>query len=278
MPDAGEPTVAEVEEFLLQHIDRNLHSNIGVGRNGFVAAVAHVYGSQPSPPPNVVAEAVWKLVGKGLVYIDFSNDSGFNGGNHADAKNWFIRLTQRGREFQTSAKLPDPDLPDKYLQSFVQAIPDVSDAVRLYINEALETYNNRNYIASAVMLGVAAEAAFLEMADGFCHFLPNTEAERLREYLNHPKSKYSAMLDEFRKRFEVRKGDFPPEMSDKIDLQLNGILELIRTYRNDSGHPTGFQMGRAECHQALVAFAHTGRQLYALKNEFEARVAAGGGT
>lgn len=269
MNDPAAPTVSDVEAFLLQNRWQNMLGNLGVGRHGIVADVLRLYPGDTKPRPETIMEAVWGLISKGYAYIDISNDSGSMSGNHADPKNWLVRPTKRGLEFDSS--LPNPDLPDKFLQSFAENIPGVSEKVRLYVKEALCTYNNRTYIAAAVMLGVAAEAAFLEMAVQFCAYLPSAEAENFRKYLKGPS--YSVLLDEFRKRFESRKKDFG-DLGDKIDLQLHSVLDLIRNYRNDSGHPTGFQMDRATCHQSLVVFANTARRLYALKAAFEAKSGA----
>jgi hypothetical protein len=147
------------------------------------------------------AEAIWGLVGRGLLYLDFSNDSDTL---RASSSNWSICRTKRGKQYDPE-DLPNPDIPERRLQRFAESIPDVSDSVRQYLNESLQAYTNRLYMAAAVMLGVAAEAAFLEMAEAFCAYLPPKEAEKLSGFLRNPKSKYSTLLDEFRKRFEARK-------------------------------------------------------------------------
>ena len=265
MSEESRPTIAEIEEFLLLNAGRQLVGQMGVGRHGIVGEVIDKYPGESRPNPQEVAEAIWGLVGRGLLYLDFSNDSD---PLRANPKNWSIYPTKMGWQYDPDG-LPNPDIPDRYLQRFAGSIPDASDLVRQYVNEALQAYTNRLYMAAAVMLGVAAEAAFLEMAEAFCACLPEKEAGKLRGFVESPKSKYSALLDEFRKRFEVRKGDFTPAIGEKIDLQLNTILELIRTYRNDSGHPTGVRMERDECHQSLVAFTTTAKRLYSLKREFE---------
>lgn len=273
MSDEKRPTIPELEEFILSDIRENLNLQIGVGQQGMAVRVRSRYTGSPKPTATEVTEAVWSLIARGLAYIDFSN-ADESPMNTNDSRKWWVYPTARAKQYARD-ELPSPDVPDKYLKCLFDGIPQGSNLVELYIREALQTYANQNYIASAVMLGVASEAAFLEMAEVFCDYLPNTEGEKLRRFLESPKSKYSAMLDEFRKRFDVRKGDFPPELADNIDLQLNSVLDLIRRYRNDSGHPSGFQINRAECHQSLVCFVQAAKRLYQLKDFFDEQMRKG---
>jgi hypothetical protein len=46
-------------------------------------------------------------------------------------------------------------------------VPDVGSMVLQYVQESVASYNGRCYLASTVMLGVASEASFLEMARSF---------------------------------------------------------------------------------------------------------------
>jgi hypothetical protein len=49
----------------------------------------------------------------------------------------------------------------------LQAAPATSDVVQLYLRESLKSFEQECYLASAVMLGVAAEACMLEAAEAF---------------------------------------------------------------------------------------------------------------
>ncbi len=86
MPEPLEPSVAEVEEFLILNLGRQLHSQLGIGRHGIIGEVINRYPKEPKPEARIVAEAIWGLVARGLAYIDFSNDSGMNSGLHANPK------------------------------------------------------------------------------------------------------------------------------------------------------------------------------------------------
>ena len=58
----------------------------------------------------------------------------------------------------------NPDDPAGYIRYFLREVSGLSEIVKGYVLEALHAYNARLYRASAVMLGVASEAAVLEVA------------------------------------------------------------------------------------------------------------------
>lgn len=267
MPDEKNPTATDVEEFLIKGIASGLDSRIGIGRHGLVKEVTQRYPSEPKPSPTQITEAAWGLVARGLAYIDFSMDTGQSGGNYADPASWWLFLTARGRAYAAD-ELPNPDIPDKYLQRIVQSVPVLSEVVKLYLREALETYRSQNYIASSVMLGVAAEAAFLEMAEAFANYLSGAERDKFRKMLDDPRVSYNKVFEDFRERTSQRKKVLG-KLGDNLDIQLHSTLDMIRNYRNDAGHPSGLSMNRADCFVNLVAFARAAERLYGLKAFFE---------
>ena len=270
MPNENEPTVAQVEELLIAKIGRGMSSQLGKGPHGIVREVRENYPGESKPSPQVVAQAVWGVIAKELAYLDFSRETDVFAGNPAK---WWLYPTQRGTQAADDT-LPNPDLPDKYLQRFAEDIPDAPESVQRYVREALSAYGARLYMASAVMLGVAAEGAFLDMAQTFCAWLQGTEAENYRRLLDNPRTSYNVLFAEFRKRVEPRRKELPGEIADNLDV-LNPILNLIRKYRNDAGHPTGVEMDRGACFLSLVAFAEAAKRLYALEKHFVASVKAG---
>ncbi len=146
-------------------------------------------------------------------------------------------------------------------------IPQASEIVQKYVKEALETYSQRCYMACAVMLGVAAEAAFFELIDSFGTYPELDDAKK--KSFDSTQHSYSQIRKEFIKRFEACRADIPYLVKENIDIQLTAIFELIRKYRNDTGHPTGFIMDRGSCFLSLIAFVEAAKRLYALKGFFE---------
>ena len=215
-------------------------------------------------PQRRIAEVFWELQRRGLIYFSFADNLS---GTSAAPAHWMVLLTDRGRK-AASDELPNPDIPASYVERFVQDIPDVPPIVQRYVRESLDAYTQQLYMAAAVMLGVAAEAAFLDMAESFCVWLPENQGKKYRELLDNPRISYNKLLEGFRKRTEPWKKKLPGDLVDNLDV-LNAILDLIRRYRNDAGHPTEVEMDRGSCSVSLVVFAQAARRAYALKRYFD---------
>lgn len=230
---------------------------LGQGRHYLVQAVmdevpeGQIHGE--------IMEAVWALVGQGLAYIDISQRA---------PENWTVLLTRSGADAARDGEI-NPDDPGGYLARLKEMVPDASPEVVRYAQEALNSYNNQCHLASAVMLGVASEAAFLEMAPSSAAWLSGEQGARLDKLLRDPRSNYVAKFGEFRKRVAPLKDELPDELSDGMALTLDAVLDLLRVHRNDAGHPTGKQIRRDDAFIHLQMFARYLQKLYALKAFFE---------
>lgn len=107
----------------------------------------------PDARSHEVQEGVWSLVAQGLAYLDTSQ---------IEASNWAVRITAAGRAVLADEEF-NPHDPAGYMDRLVANVPGMSDIVTAYMREALGAFNSQLYLASTVMLGVASEAAFLEM-------------------------------------------------------------------------------------------------------------------
>lgn len=173
-------------------------------------------------------EALWGLVGEGLVYLDTA-------GQHSGTDNWRWRLSADGQRVATGGTW-EPRDPDGYLDRMRREIPDLDDLVELYLTEALRSFNGRCFLATSVMLGVAAERAFLLMAESYAGSSMSGASAMAKE-LAKRRSNYFALWTEFRKRIEPVRNDLPDGLADS--LTLDAIADLIRLTRNEVGHPTG---------------------------------------
>jgi hypothetical protein len=176
-----------------------------------------------------VWEALWGLVGEGFVYLDT---------NGQQPDNWRWCLSADGRHVVTAGTW-EPRDPDGYLARIRREIPDLDALVELYITEALRSFNGRCYLATSVMLGVAAERAFLVMAASY-GASSVAGASAIAKELDKPRSNYFALWTEFRKRIEPVRQDLPNGLADA--LTLDAVADLIRLTRNEVGHPTGRQI------------------------------------
>lgn len=60
----------------------------------------------------------------------------------------------------------------------------------------------------------------------------------------------------------------PPEIKEDLDTHFAGILSVIRSYRNESGHPTGKIMDREQTFVLLQLFIPYCKKQYQLMQFF----------
>ena len=200
------------------------------------------------------------MLGQGLIHIDMSQPA---------HENWTWRLSSAGRAARTDAEI-NPDDPQGYLLRVKETVSSASETTMMYLEEAVLSYTGRRYLASAVMLGVAAEAAFLEMARSFGAWLPANESRTFLVIMDNQRQGYLAKFAEFRKRIEPRKPKLPRELADGMALTLDSVLDVLRIYRNDAGHPTGKRIDREDAFINLQMAARALQKIYALKAFFDA--------
>lgn len=252
----------ELERVILESIQR------GEGRVVFVKdvdATTLTYNVRKRLPEGEtltnteVAELVWSLLVQGLVFIDFNNEL---------PPNWNILITERGR-LALQDQESNPDNANSYIKN-IRVISHDNPHVMVYAEDALSAYRAQCYLASSVMLGVASEAAFLIMARSFAGWLPaDSEKENFIKSLESERVNYITKFVEFRKRIEKYKSQIPEEFSDGMSLNLDSVLDLLRIYRNESGHPKGRRVHRDDVFINLQMFARYLKKLYSLKEYFD---------
>lgn len=248
-------TSSEVQSLLLHVLARGGDTRLGRGQHYFTEAVLAASPKQSRPTHRQIMEAVWSLIGQGLAYIDYSQPA---------AENWTLHLSEAGRAAASDEEIT-PDDPAGYIRRLISDIPDLTPLVKGYAEEALLAYNARLYRASAVMLGVASEAAVLEVALALGDAMPASEAKPYLETINARKQNFIAKFDLLAQKLRSRKGSLPDHLSDGLDLTLNAVTDLLRVSRNDAGHPTGRTIDRNDSFIHLRMFARYVAKLYALK-------------
>jgi hypothetical protein len=98
------------------------------------------------------------------------------------------------------------------------------------------------------MLGGAAEKAFLLLIDAYTNAI--SDEPRRERFKRNTAGPIKRKLDEFAAAVPTFRSRLPSSLEDNLDSQLTGIFDLIRTTRNDVGHPTGRLIDRQ------LAFAH----------------------
>jgi hypothetical protein len=180
--------------------------------------------------PHEVWEALWGLVGEGLIFLDPA------GQQSADSQdNWRWRLSSVGITAVSGGSW-EPREPEGYLRRLRKTVPGLDPIIDGYVEEALRAFNARCYLSASVMLGVASEQAFLKLAITVAAAL-GTEAARLAKTLDDPRASQHTRFIELRKLLEPRRSRIPGKLADT--LTLDAVSDLLRITRNEAGHPTG---------------------------------------
>lgn len=177
-----------------------------------------------------VYEAIQGLQGDGLVFLDPAGQA-----LAGSFDNWCWRLSEDGRAAARSDSW-EPRDPQRYLARLRDRAPSLDAVADMYVTEALRSFNARCYLASSVMLGVAAEQVFGRVAEAFADGAPHS-TEKLRKLLDTQTATYHQRFTEFRKRLEPLRPSLPDGLADSITL--DAVADLLRVTRNAAGHPSG---------------------------------------
>jgi hypothetical protein len=202
---------------------------------------------------------LWELASRRFAYLD--------PGGQSSHDNWRWLPTEAGVRVIDSPDF-EPQDPGGYLEKLAREVPDLDEFVVAYLGESLRAFDSECYLASAVMLGVASERAFLLVATALADWLPDDQGKQLAGLLASPRSNFIAKFNEFRKRLEPRRNELPPELSESLAVELDAVADLLRTSRNEAGHPTGKGPDRGAAFVHLQLFGVYVQRLWALRRFF----------
>ena len=148
-----------------------------------------------------------------------------------------------------------------YSELLQKQIPSIDSVTLLYLKEALQSFRSGCILSSSVMLGVAAEHTFELLLDVVRQ---SSRAARFSSIAKErsllPKvNKFKTLLDQM---------DLPPNIKEDLDTHFTGIISIIRTFRNQSGHPTGQIIDREQAYVLLNLFVPYGKKMYQLMDYF----------
>lgn len=114
------------------------------------------------------------------------------------------------------------------------------------------------------MLGVAAEHSFLLLMEkidqNVNHSVLFANVSQQRTILQKV-NKFKNILDQ-----ETR--DLPPLVKEDVDTHFAGILSIIRTFRNQAGHPTGKIVDREQAFVLMQLFIPYCKKMYQLMEHY----------
>lgn len=196
-------------------------------------------------------EVFWGLFREGVITL---------GLNDSNRQFPFFRVTEFGQhilEHQQGYFFHDVSSYEKVIRD---EVPDVDDVTLLYLKEAMQSFKSGCLLASSVMLGVATEHTFLLLM------------ERIGQNPQHA-STYKAVasqrtilqkVNKFKNILDQQRAQLPADVREDLDTNFAGILSVIRTFRNQSGHPTGKVVAREQAYVLLQLFVPYAKKMYQL--------------
>lgn len=171
-------------------------------------------------------ELFWDLFRQGIITL------GLNDNNREFP---FFRLTQSGQRAAAGGDAYFFHDVSSYEGAIRREVPEIDDATLVYLKEAMQAFRSGCLLSATVMLGVAAEHTFMLLLERI-----DANAAHRATFANvFTERTLLQKFNKFRNVLEPIVRALPPEVREDLDTHLSGVLSVLRTFRNNAGHPTG---------------------------------------
>jgi hypothetical protein len=199
----------------------------------------------------VFLDVFWSLFREGIITL---------GSNDANREFPHFRITEFGRKMATQGQAYFFHDVSSYERAIRTEVPAIDAVTLLYLKEAMQTYKTGCVLASTVMVGVATEHTFqllIETIDSNKVHGPTFARVGHERTILQKVNKFKTILD-------GQLGMLPPEIKEDLDTHFVGILSIIRTFRNQSGHPTGKIIAGEQAYVLMQLFISYCKKMYQL--------------
>jgi hypothetical protein len=238
----------QYEHLLLAVSDVFQRRDSGIPRQGHFSTAQATLSSHDR---ELFLEVFWTLFREGVITL---------GMNDSNRQFPFFRVTEFGQRLiahQQAYFFHDVSSYDAVIRS---EVPQIDSVTLLYLKEAMQSFRTGCVLASTVMLGVATEHTFLlliEKIEQNATHAPTFANVGQQRTILQKVNKFKHILDQ-----EAR--NLPAELREDLDTHFAGILSIIRTFRNQSGHPTGKIIDREQAYVLLQLFIPYCKKMYQL--------------
>jgi hypothetical protein len=216
------------------------------------AAYAGVAALLHPQDPDLILEVFWDLFRQGVVTL----------GHSIDIPGWpGYRLTRFGRQAELQAPYRFHDTAS-YVAMVKSFAPDLGADAEEYLAEAVASFYAECLLASTVMIGVAAEAEFLRLAEVAAKSA--TFGSRFSPVLGPPMIRQK--IAKFQGAITPIVKSLPQGAVEDLDTHFAMIQSVLRVARNSAGHPTPNRPSREQAYVYLQLFAPFARQLMRLRD------------
>jgi hypothetical protein len=200
-------------------------------------------------------ELFWDLFRQGIISL---------GMNDSNREFPFFHLTRLGQKLAQGQEAYFFHDVSSYEAAIRREVPTVNVITLLYLKEAMQAFRSGCMLSATVMLGVSLEHTFTLMIE-------QLESHALHKSTFAPVFKAKGLLNRFNKFRSVIEGikrNLPDPIKEDLDTHFSAILSVIRTYRNESGHPTGKIIDREQTFVLLQLFIPYSKKLNQLREYF----------
>jgi len=171
-------------------------------------------------------ELFWDLFRQGIITL---------GLNDSNREFPFFRPTKLGRELAEGQAAYFFHDVSSYEAAIRREVPEIDAVTLLYLKEAMQAFRSGCMLSATVMLGVAVEHTFMLLLE----VLEGNETHQKTFASVFSERTLLQKFNKFRNLLEPLIKTLPSEIREDLDTHLAGVLSVIRTFRNQSGHPTG---------------------------------------
>jgi len=200
-------------------------------------------------------EVFWALFREGIITL---------GLNDSNREFPFFRVSEFGRRLLADQQAYFFHDVSSYENLIKAEVPLIDPITLLYLKEAMQSFRAGCILASTVMLGVATEHIFLLLLERIeqtaIHARTFAAAASQRTILQKA-NKFKNILDQ-----QLR--TLPGDIKEDLDTHFAGILSIIRTFRNQSGHPSGKIVDREQAYVLLQLFIPYCKKMYQLMSYY----------
>ena len=196
---------------------------------------------------------IWYLLTRGVI-APTGDDK------HFDFR--FLQITEHGNQYLNDETKPENIDPGQYIEQLEAPIRrSIDDVIKVYVRESLKTFLSGNYFAATVMLSIASEQCVEILIEEI------TGAGKKKGGKGDFETKVRRTGLNTRDRFEILRSELvkaalPGGLAETVELQLSGLLALIRYSRDGEGNPKGRECDRDTVHAGLLLFPRYCKWVY----------------
>jgi hypothetical protein len=177
-----------------------------------------------------------------------------------DQFGFYLTATPSGAKWAAGGTIP-PEDEVGYLAQLVALVPKPNPVVVEYVREALRTLERDAYLAAAVMLGAACEAAIYDLADALLVAIVPGKNHNDLEKLSKQRRLFSLLV------WIAKFVETQPKIQQDFNgaqLHLASLFDSIRIQRNEAVHPKTGAVSLDSLRLAFDAFPRAYQASYRL--------------